>query len=199
MKLWFNEMLKAGLPTTEHVEMPGGQSRLRQIILYVACKCQGARYFSAIKLNKIIWKADFDAYAARKLPVTGRKYRRQKFGPALREMLPVHREMLRDGAIRIERRDFGDDVVEHRTIAIDQPNMRLFTAEDLAFVDAAIRHYWDMTGMETSDESHGVAWKTRNNGDPMPYELAFLSDEPLDSQHLRRVEDLIYDKGWISE
>jgi hypothetical protein len=192
-------MLKPERLTTAKVELPGGQSRLRQIILYVARECKDARYFGAIKLNKIIWKADFDAFAARKRPVTGREYRRQKFGPALREMLPVHREMLREGAIQVERRDFGDNIIEHRTIAIDQPNVDIFSREDLTFIDAAIRHYWDMTGMETSDESHGVAWKTRNNGDPMPYELAFLSDEPLDSVHVKRTEGLIYDKGWISE
>jgi hypothetical protein len=186
-------------PLTMIVPMAGGQSRLRQLILYVSSKCEGARYFGAVKLNKIIWKADFDSFAARKWPITGREYRRQQFGPALREMLPVHREMLRDGAIRAERRDFGDGIVEHRTIAIDQPDTSQFSAEDLSFVDAAIRHYWDMTGTETSDESYGFAWKTRNNGDPMPYELAFLSDEPLDSAHLRRIEDLIYDKGWVSE
>jgi hypothetical protein len=169
------------------------------MILYVAGRCQGAKYFGAIKLNKIIWKADFDSFAARKVPVTGREYRRQQFGPALREMLPVHREMLRDGAIRVERRDFGDGFVEHRTIPIDQPNLELFSPEDLAFVDGAILHYWGMTGTETSDESHGIAWKTRHNGETMPYELALLSDEPLDPEHLRRVEDLIYEMGWTSE
>jgi len=186
-------------PLTVTVPLSGGQSRLRQLILYVASKCEGAKYFGAVKLNKIIWKADFDAFAARKVPVTGREYRRQQFGPALREMLPVHREMLKDGAIRVERRDFGDDIVEHRTIAIDQPNTTLLSADDLAFVDAAMRHYWDMTGTETSDESHGIAWKTRKNGSSMPYELAFISDEPLDASHLQRVEDLIYERGWISE
>jgi hypothetical protein len=184
---------------TSEVPLEGGQSRLRQIILYVATQCEKAKFFGAVKLNKIIWKADFDSFAARKLPVTGREYRRQRFGPALREMLPVHREMLRDGAIRVERRDFGDDVVEHRTIAIDKPNLQLFTKEDLSFIDASIRHYRDMTGAEASDESHGIAWKTRSNGDPMPYELALLSDEPLDSVHLKRVEELIYNNGWISE
>jgi hypothetical protein len=169
------------------------------MILYVASKCERAEYFGAIKLNKIIWKADFDSFAARKVPVTGREYRRQRFGPALWEMLPIHREMLHEGAIRVETRKFSEEIVEHRTIALDQPNLRLFTSDDLAFVDASIRHYWDMTGTEASDESHGVAWKTRKNGDQMPYELAFLSDKPLDEAHLSRIEQLIYDKGWISE
>jgi len=186
-------------PLTVTVPLAGGPSRLRQLILYVAGKCENARYFGAVKLNKIIWKADFDSFAARQMPVTGREYRRQRFGPALKEMLPIHREMLRDGAIRVERRDFGDDIIEHRTIALDKPNLQLFSREDLSFVDAAIRHYWEMTGTETSDQSHGLAWKTRNNGDPMPYELSLLSDEPLDAAHLSRIEELIYDKGWTSE
>ncbi len=180
------------------VPLPGQQSRVRQLILYVAQRCEGAKYFGAIKLNKIIWKADFDSYAKRMIPVTGREYRRRKFGPALREMPPIYREMIQDGAIKVERRDFGDGIVEQRTIAVDKPDLRLFSDDDLTYVDRAIQHYWDKTGMETSDESHGVAWRTRKDNDPMPYELAFLSDEPLDLDHLMRIEGLIRDKGWIS-
>jgi hypothetical protein len=181
------------------VPLPGQQGRIRQMVLYVAHKCESARYFGAIKLNKIIWKADFDSYASRRKPITGREYRRRYFGPALREMLPVHREMLRDGLIRIDRRDYGDGVVEHRTIALAEPDLRFFDEADLAYVDAAIRYYWDKTGTESSDDSHGAAWRTRKDNDPMPYELALLSDEPLDRLNLIRTESLIYDKGWISE
>jgi hypothetical protein len=180
------------------VPLLGGQNRLRQMILYVAKRCEEAEFFGGIKLNKIIWKADFDSYADRQVPVTGREYRRRKFGPALREMLPVHTEMLKDGLIRIERRDFGDDVIEKRTIALVEPDLTLFSETDLQYVLASIRHYWDKTGTESSDESHGIAWRTRHNGDPMPYELSFLSDEPIDRTHRARIAQLIHDKGWIS-
>ena len=168
------------------VNLQGGQSRLRQMILYVAQKCEGAKYFGAIKLNKIIWKADFDSFAKRGVPITGREYRRQRFGPALWEMRPIHDEMARDGAIRREHRDFGEDIVEQRTIALDHPNLSFFSAEDLEFVNASISHYWEMTGLESSDESHGIAWHTRANGDQMPYESALLSDRtPSEIQHNR--------------
>ena len=100
------------------VSLPGQQGRIRQMILYVARRCEHAKYFGAIKLNKIIWKADFDSFAARRIPITGREYRRRYFGPALREMLPVHREMLREGIIRVDPHDFGDGIVEQRTIAL---------------------------------------------------------------------------------
>lgn len=184
---------------TDKVSLPGEQARLKQLILYVAERCQGAEFFGAIKLNKIIWKADFDSFAARKIPVTGREYRRLRLGPAAKEMRQVHREMLMNGSIIIERRDFGDNIIEMRTVAVDRFNASLFTAEDLSFVDAAITHYWGMSGTETSDESHGIAWKTRDDNDPMPYDLALLSDKFLSPRQLKRAEDLIYEKGWISQ
>jgi hypothetical protein len=83
--------------------------------------------------------------------------------------------MLRDGAIRIEHRDYGDGIVENRTIALDKPDMAMFSTEDIKFIDESIRHYWEMTGTEASDESHDIAWRTRFNGHPMPYESALLS------------------------
>lgn len=171
---------------TVMVRLPGGQSRLRQMILYVSTKCESARYFGAIKLNKIIWKADFDSFLETGLPITGREYRKQKFGPALREMVPVRREMLQDGAIRIEQREFGEGIIEERTIPLDRPDMSLFTSRDVFYVDRSISHYWEMTGMESSDQSHGVAWLTRAIGDPIPYEASILSDSrPSDSQFAR--------------
>jgi hypothetical protein len=101
--------------------------------------------------------------------------------------------MLQQGAIRIERRVYSDEdnIVELRTVPQDIPDLSLFTDEDISYIDASISHYWHKTGTESSDESHGVAWKTRANGDPMPYESALLSDrEPSPSQK-RRLEELV--------
>lgn len=66
--------------------------------------------------------------------------------------------------------------------------MQKFSVEDIGFIDASIRHYWNIIGEETSDDSHGVAWKTRRNGDSMSYELALLSNEPLNEAQLERIE-----------
>jgi hypothetical protein len=180
-------------------DLPGGQNRLRELILYVAQRCERATRFGAIKLNKILWKADFDSFAARQIPVTGRLYKRQRLGPVPGEMLPLRRDMEKKGLIRIEQVELGDGIVEHRTIALVEPDLHLFTPEDIGFVDASIRHYWAMTGMEASDESHGVAWETRSDGDPMPYEAAFLSDRPLTPGQRQRLARRIFDEGWISE
>ncbi|MDB5659823.1 MAG: hypothetical protein JWS10_2438 [Cypionkella sp.] len=175
---------------TQRVNLPGGQDRLRQLILYICTKNIGAKYFGRVKLNKILWKSDFSSYAIRQVPVTGRAYQRLPQGPAPKEMMPLYREMLRDGVVREEITDFGGGKIEKRPSALHQPNLALFSAEDISFVDSAITYYWAMTGTETSDDSHGAAWSTRHDGDPMPYESAFLSDRPLLPLHIQRLQRL---------
>lgn len=183
---------------TARVSLPGGQNRLRQMILHVASRCREAKFFGAIKLNKILWKADFDAFTARRVPVTGREYLKQKFGPALREMMPVQREMLAHGLITFEHRDFGDGIVEDRTIALVEADLSLFSVDDLTYVDASISHYWEKTGTESSDESHGVAWRTRAIGTTMPYESALLSDNRPPQAQWDRLKGIVASRGLIS-
>jgi hypothetical protein len=184
---------------TQKIDLPGGQNRMQEMILYIAQRCAATPRFGLIKLNKILWKSDFDAYAARGVPVTGRAYQRLKFGPAPKEMAPLHREMCQTGRIKVERVDFGENIVERRTIGLVEPDLTLFSIDDLRFVDAAIDYYWDLTGTETSDDSHGVAWSTREDHAPMPYESALLSDKKPGAKQLRRIEQMIYDRGLVSD
>jgi hypothetical protein len=164
---------------TARIDLPGQQDRLRQMILYISEKCVEAEQFGLVKLNKILWKADFEAFASRRKPVTGRPYQRLELGPAPKEMKPVLMEMETDGIIRFDLTDFGEGIIEKRPIALAEPHLINFTPDDLKFVVRAIGYYWDKTGMETSDDSHGIAWKSRANGDLMYYELSYLSDEEI--------------------
>ena len=189
---------------TTRFQLRGGQDRLRRLIIYIAHRCADAKFFGQIKLNKILWKADFDAFAARGVPVTGRDYQRLPLGPAPKEMKPLYRDMLKDGIITTKRVEFGEDnfgnkITEFRTIPLVPADLSLFEPDDIAFVDAAIEYYWDMTGTETSDDSHGMFWKTHNNGDPLPYELAILSDEPLDKQTRDRIIKRAKERGWNTD
>ena len=183
------------LRLTPKVDLPGQQDRLRQLILYVAQKCQAAERMGLIKLNKILWKADFDAYAARRVPITGRAYQRLELGPAPREMRPLLREMIRDGLIHLEETDFGDGIIEFRPIADKDPSGSYFDDDDMSFVDASIVYYWNMTGKETSDDLHGIPWKSRKNNEPMFYELAFISDIPISTKQIISVSSVIRKKS----
>ena len=184
---------------TFKVDLPGGQDRLRQLILYVATRNRDAKRFGRIKLNKILWKSDFDAFATRGIPITGCAYQRLRLGPAPKAMFPLYNEMLRTGLVIEEVTDFGDEVEERRPVAVQSPNMKYFSDEDLSFVEASSRYYWNLTGMETSDDSHGLAWLTRTDGEPMPYQSALLSDRRPGPSQLRRLRERIAEQGLQSE
>jgi len=182
---------------TYRVQLPGDQDRLTEAILYVSEKCEKAPRFGLIKLNKIIWRADFTAFAARKVPVTGRAYQKLRYGPAPIEMLPLLNELKQKGFIEID--DISvTDVVERRVIAVVPPHHRFFSPSDLEFLDASIRYYWDKSGMEASEDSHGIGWETREIGDAMPYELAFLSDAELQGEQLAKILALAEERRWAS-
>lgn len=183
---------------TWKVHLPGGQRRLREAVLYVSKRCAAAQLFGLVKLNKIVWRADFESFVQRGQPVTGRLYQRLPQGPAPVEMLPVLNELEADGLLRIERSIVGE-YEQSRPIALADPVTAFFSPSDLSFLDRAISAYWDKSGKETSDISHGVAWKTREDGEPIPYELAYLSDAPLGSNQKARLLGLARLHHWHSQ
>lgn len=168
------------------------------MILYVSEKCEQSERFGMIKLNKIIWRADFMAFAGRRIPITGCSYQKLRLGPAPVEMRPVLEQMRSKGHIEIDSVDFGNNRVEKRVIAVTPPNVRYFSADDLEYVDSAIAYYWDKTGTEASDDSHGIGWSTREDGDLMPYELVFLSDEKLNESQTAKFASMGRERSWKS-
>ena len=179
------------------IELSGGQNRLKEAILYVCQKAAEMEFFGAIKLNKILWRADFKSFAERQIPVTGRQYQRLAMGPAPVDMPPVVSDLLREGAIVIERREIGRHA-EKRHVGKVEPVLGAFSPEDLDYIDEAIEHYRHMTGTEASDESHGVAWKTREDGDPMPYQSAYLENGPLPQATLDKLKGIARERKWRS-
>ena len=184
---------------TYKVHLPGGQERLREMILYVSERANAAPRWGKTKLNKILWRADFEAFLERQVPVTGRAYQRLPNGPAPVEMAPVLAEMINAGLVSIDHAVISAGIIEERIVPNEKPNLRFFSADDLRFVDEAISYLWSDTAADVSRDSHGIAWKSRADGDPMPYELAYLSDRQLSIDLARKLRVLGTDRGWKSE
>jgi hypothetical protein len=179
------------------VDLPGGQARLREMILYVSSRSAEMPRFGKTKLNKILWDADFSAYLERGTPVTGRSYQKLKAGPAPIEMPVLLAEMTEAGLLAIEHVQLGE-YTEQRTVAKTKPSLHYFSDDDLHYINRSIERYWDMSATQASDNSHGVAWKTRDELDPLPYESALLSNEVLTGHILTRLKERAHEHGWKS-
>jgi hypothetical protein len=180
------------------VDLPGGQRRLSEAVLYISKKCETAPYFGLVKLNKILWRCDFESFAQRGQPVTGRQYQRLKHGPAPVEIRPILNELQAGGILKIAKMMKGNRE-EQRPIALVDPVLTFFSPQDLECLDRAIELYWSKTGQEVSDLSHGAAWKTAEDGEAIPYELAYLSDQPLEHRQKTKLLKLAEAYGWRSQ
>jgi hypothetical protein len=179
---------------TERVSLPGDDNRLKELIVYIASKCQDDPAFGAIKLNKILFHADFRAYRLRGKPITGTPYFRLKHGPAPQAMVPIMRELHQDDAVRTQRRIVGGRE-QRRPIALRPADLSYFSGEDIAIVDSVIDELWGQSATAVSEHSHGIQWQTRFDRDPIPYESAYLSDDPVTLDDIQRAQELIRELG----
>jgi Protein of unknown function (DUF4065) len=179
---------------TERISLPGDNNRLKELIVYISAKCQDDPAFGAVKLNKILFQADFRAYRLRGKPITGASYFRLKHGPAPKALMPIMSELHQDDAVRTQRRIVGGQE-QKRPIALRPPDLRYFSGEEIAIVDDIINELWGKSATAVSEESHGIQWKTRADRDPIPYESAYLSDDPVTLDDIQRAEELIRKLG----
>ena len=175
-----------------------GDERLRQMILYIAEKCEDDATFGAIKLNKILWAADFQSYARFREPVTGVEYMRLPNGPAPKRMLPVKQKMKEDQVIA-ERQKQRYGYVQHRVTPLREADLSEFSGRDISVVDDVIREMWGETAKDVSDRSHDLAWKIAANKERIPYQAVFLSDEPLTDYDVQLTAELAAHYGWEAE
>jgi hypothetical protein len=84
-----------------------GEEKSRGLIVYIAHKTGDDPRFGDIKLNKVLYFADFRAYDELGQPITGARYQKLEWGPAPRALLPVRHELENDGAVRVTKRWAG--------------------------------------------------------------------------------------------
>jgi len=187
-------MARGHLHETFSVER--GTQRFRELIVYISKKCAHDLNFGATKLNKIMYYSDFRAFERFGIPLTGMRYFRLRKGPAPRALVPTRNELAQEGAIEIEKRSLPGNYEQHRTIALREPILDFFTKDEIALVDEVIDELWDQTATEVSDASHDVRWRVLQHKDPLPYEFAFLSNEPVSDVENQRTRELARELGW---
>jgi hypothetical protein len=168
--------------------------RLGELILYIASRCERAQYFGKTKLNKILFYADFLYYKKTGDSITGQEYMRLDQGPAPRRLVPVV-ETLRGERFAFRKEHlFGR--VQERPLAIDEPDLTLFSGDQIAMVNEVIEAFWDQTGKAVSDLSHNLpCWQLAANGESIPYPTIFLSDRPLSEAEIEHGRRLTVELG----
>jgi hypothetical protein len=184
-------------PSKLHFEFPmsNREARFKESVLYISDQCLDDPTYSKVKLFKILFYSDFEAFARYGTPITGVTYRKLPLGPAPAIFARMQEEMLRESLIRIVKRRVHDQE-RQRFLPLKEPNFELFQARDVSIIDGWIRFFWNMTSKEVSTYSHGRAWKLADDGDLIPYEAVFISDDPVTYDDVARVRELADQHKW---
>jgi hypothetical protein len=165
--------------------------KFAELLLYIAKKCENDPHFGATKLNKILFFSDFAAYRIRQKSITGATYQRLDHGPAPKCMLPVREQLLADKSLEIQ------DVVrfgftQRRPRALRNPNLEIFSGEEISLVDDVISAMRDETARTVSAMSHGFWWEVAENGEEIPIEVSLVEfpeeASPDEQIHARSLE-----------
>jgi uncharacterized phage-associated protein len=157
--------------------------KFRELVLYIARRCENDETFAATKLNKLLYYSDFRAFARFGAPITGATYQKIKWGPAPRQYLPVINEMVASGEAEVRKVDYHRRV-QDRLIALKDADPDVFAPRELALVDEVIEEFWGRSARAISDESHKQSgWRLAEFGDTIPYWsiLIDLDHKPTDT------------------
>lgn len=171
------------------------EERLRQLILYLASRCEGDPAFGATKLNKLLYFADFTSYRQYGEAITGVPYMRLPEGPAPVYLIRIRNEMIEAGEIILKDVLFYQ-YPQKRIVALKNPDLSVFDARDIALIEWVIRSLKRYTARQVSDLSHGRAWRIAGDKEYIPYEASLLLEGDPTPADIAEAQVLIQKYGW---
>ena len=171
--------------------------KFKELIVYIAERCQDDLTFGAVKLNKILYYADFAAYRIEGQPITGATYRKLSEGPAPREMINARDELIESGRLRIEHRPYFTRIQKRLVLEEGQgANRELFSQNERNIVDEVVDFFYGKSAREVSDYSHREpGWRVAEGHGEHSYETAWLSGEPRAQETEERPSGLVSSTG----
>ncbi len=163
------------------------EDKFRELILYISQRCASDPKFGATKLNKILLYVDFFSFGKTGKAITGFEYQHLPNGPAPRKLLPVREKMIKEGILVLQEVPLMSGKTQKRTVNLRSPNLKIFSGEEIALVDFIIDALSDCDAKTVSDLSHRmIGWQIATQGETIPYETVFLSNEPLTEAEISR-------------
>jgi antitoxin SocA-like protein len=166
-------------------QMKADEDKFRELILFVAERCEGDPTFGATKLNKLLFNIDFLAYLLLGKSVTGQRYQKLENGPAPRALVPVTRHMVDEGDLAFREGEYHG-YKQKRAIALREPDVAVFSGPEVQLCIDVVDELWGKSAAEVSEMSHRfIGWKLAEFGEDIPYEAALVGgQEP--SEEARR-------------
>ncbi len=168
------------------------EAKFTELVLHVARRLEGDPAGGAVKLNKVLFFAEFAHVRAEGKPITGVEYQKLENGPAPRRLLPVRARLIEEGGAQLRTETYLGKS-QKRLIALRDPDLSAFTEDELKAVDEALTELHGRSATDVSHLSHEeVGYRMVDEGQTIPYEAAYLRPAVLTDavrQHAERLAE----------
>ena len=166
------------------------EDKAKELILYIAQQCARDEKFGAVKLNKILYYADFAVYRELGQPISGMTYRHLSEGPVPYELPRLRDALIKEGAASVNYVDYFG-YIQERLVSEREPDVSCLTDREIALVDKAISWLEPYSAAQVSELSHAeFGWRVTASGEEIPYRTAWLSLQPLSQEQVEAGQKL---------
>ncbi|MGA9113833.1 MAG: Panacea domain-containing protein [Candidatus Dormiibacterota bacterium] len=158
--------------------------KFKELVLYISRRSEADPRFGAVKLNKILYYADFAAHRRLGHAITEATYQHLDEGPAPREMLVAQREMMAAGDLIIESRPYYNRT-QRRAKALRDPRAGILSAAELEIVNEVIEDLFLLDAQQVADRSHQeFGYRATGPREDIPYRTAWIGSAPLTAEQI---------------
>ena len=113
-------------------------------------------------------------------------------------MVPIRDEMEKKGELVIQKSTLSDPTMTRkRPVNLRAPNLSVFSGQEIALVDRVLEMCKPAAGAALSRYTHGWhGWIAAQEGETIPYETVFISDDPITPFESARGRELATKHGW---
>ena len=157
--------------------------KFAELMLYIAHRCRNVERFGSVKLSKILYFCDFEAFRRFQVPITGTTYLKKSEGPLPEGFYETRSALSERGLAEVERRvvyDFEEERLVPKSEDVDLGDK--FNDEERRVIDSTIDSFSGWSAKALSDYSHGeFGWEHAQMDQPIPYSTALIarSDNPI--------------------
>lgn len=173
--------------TADDVRVDPDEGKLAELLLLVAEELADDLFGGAVKVNKVLFFAEFAHMRLTGHPITGAPYQKLRYGPAPRRLLPVRDRLVNSGSAELVAETVLGRL-QHRLVPKRPAKRQMFTETELQTVKEAVAFLKGRTGAEASELSHDEpGWQLVNERDTIPFVTAYLAQDQARTS--RRIQE----------
>jgi hypothetical protein len=174
----------------ERDRIAASDDKLYELVILFARRSEGDPLFGSLKLNKLLFYADFFSYLMLGKPITGQEYFALENGPALRYKARLWQHMIEKNDIVVRKEPTIMSTDRETTLALREPDVTKFSPQELDLAYVFLEAFRNKRGTELSLITHTFpGWQLAKERETIPYSAAFVGErKPTRDEMIRGLE-----------